>query len=78
MQVTRDDIIGIIREAKVVESPEALRSDVSLTDQGIDSLGMFSVVLALQEKYAIEIPESDIDGLNSINDFIGYLSKCLT
>lgn len=78
MQVTRDDIIGIIREAKVVESPEALRSDVSLTDQGIDSLGMFSVVLALQEKYAIDIPESDIDALNSIDDFIGYLSKCST
>jgi acyl carrier protein len=77
MQVTREDIIAIIRLAKVVESPENLRTDVKLTDQGIDSLGMFSIILALQEKYGIEIPDADIDMLKTINELMGYIEKRL-
>lgn len=74
MQVTREDIIAAIQQAKVVEAPENLRSDVKLADQGIDSLGMFSVILSLQEKYGIEIPDPDIDRLNTIDALIDYLN----
>lgn len=74
MQVTREDIVAVIHQAKVVEAPENLRSDMKLADQGIDSLGMFSVILALQEKYRIEIPDPDIDRLNTIDNLIAYLN----
>lgn len=77
MQVTREDIIVAIQQAKVVEAPENLRSDVKLADQGIDSLGMFNVILTLQEKYGIEIPDPDIDRLNSIDELISYLNMRL-
>lgn len=74
MQVTREDIIAAIQQAKVVDAPDSLRSDIKLTDQGIDSLGMFNVILVLQEKYAIEIPDPDIDRLNTIDELIAYLN----
>jgi len=74
MQVTREDIIQAIRAAKVSDAPESLRSDLKLTDQGIDSLGMFNVILVLQEKYAIEIPDPDVDRLNTIDELIAYLN----
>lgn len=74
MPVTREDIIDAIRQAKVVEAPENLRSDLSLTDQGLDSLGMFSVVLALQEKYAVSIPDNEVDRLNTIEELIAYFN----
>ena len=73
MQVTREDIIAAIKQAKVHEAPENLRPDVKLTDQGIDSLGMFSVILSIQEKYGIEIPDDDIDLLNTIDDLTRYI-----
>jgi acyl carrier protein len=74
MQVTREDIIAAIQQAKVVEVPDSLRSDIKLTDQGVDSLGMFNVILVLQEKYGIEIPDPDIDRLNTIDELIAYLN----
>lgn len=77
MQVTREDIVASIRQANVVDTPESLRPDHKLTDQGIDSLGMFSVILALQEKYAIEIPDQDIDQLNTIDELVTYLNSRL-
>ena len=77
MQVTREDIIAAIQEAKVVDTPDSLRSDIKLTEQGIDSLGMFNVILALQEKYAIEIPDQDVDRLHTIDELIAYLNTRL-
>lgn len=77
MQVTRKDIIAAIKQAKVVDAPDSLRSDMKLIEQGIDSLGMFNVILVLQEKYAIEIPDPDIDLLNTIDELIAYLNTRL-
>ncbi len=74
MQVTREDIDAAIQQAKVVNAPNSLRSDIKLTDQGIDSLGMFNVILVLQEKYAIEISDEDIDRLNTIEELIAYFN----
>jgi acyl carrier protein len=76
MHATRDDIIAAIRQAKVIDDPDKLRSDMKLTDQGIDSLGMFSVILAIQEKYGIEIRDEDIGQLNTIDEMIAYLNAC--
>ncbi|KNE28281.1 acyl carrier protein [Achromobacter spanius] len=77
MQVTQAEIVAAIRQADVVDSPEKLRPDLKLTDQGIDSLDMFSVILALQEKYAIEISDDDIDGLDSIDQMAAYINARL-
>ncbi|ASC64848.1 hypothetical protein B9P52_11265 [Achromobacter denitrificans] len=74
MQATQEDIIAVIRQANVVDFPETLRPDLKLTDQGIDSLDMFSVILALQEKYGIEISDDDIDGLHSIDQMTAYIN----
>lgn len=77
MKVTREDVIAAVREAKVVSDPEKLRDDIKLADQGIDSLGVFNILLVLGEKYGIEIPDSDVDQLNSIDVIADYLNRRL-
>nr|WP_256672696.1 phosphopantetheine-binding protein [Pseudomonas sp. C1C7] len=51
-----------------------MRDDVSLTDQGVDSLGVFTVVMNIQDACEIEIPDGDLDRLKTINDFVEYLT----
>lgn len=77
MSIAREDIVAVIRKANVVSDPDKLRDDITLDDQGIDSLGIFNVILLLQEKYGLEIPDEDMDPLVSISAIVDYLNKRL-
>merc|ERR1711941_47393 len=44
------------------------------TDLGLDSLDIVELGLALEEEFAIEIPDADAEGLLSIPDAVEYLS----
>jgi acyl carrier protein len=77
MKVMREDVIAAIRDAKVVSDPEKIRDEIKLSDQGIDSLGVFNILLLLGEKYGIEIPDSDVDQLTSVVVIVDYLNRRL-
>ena len=77
MSVVINDILAVIQEAKVVDNPNNLRSDIKLSEQGIDSLGIFNVLFLLDEKYSIEIPDTDIDHLTTIDAIVAYMNKRL-
>lgn len=77
MIIAREDIVAVIRKANVVSDPDKLRDDITLADQGIDSLGIFNVILLLQEKYEVEIPDEDMDSLANISTIVNYLNKRL-
>jgi acyl carrier protein len=73
MQIERSDIISAIDEANVVANPEGLRDSIPLEDQGIDSLGLFNIILLLEERYELKVSDEDIEKLHSIEDIILYL-----
>ena len=77
MSVKRESILSLIQESKAVEDVTKLRDDVKLSDQGIDSLEFFNVLLLISEKYGIDIPDEDSDHLNTINQIIEYLNRNL-
>lgn len=74
MTITRDDILAVIKEGKLLDDVSQLRDDIPLPEQGIDSLGMFNLLFLLDEKHKINIPDSDIDSLVTINGIITYLN----
>lgn len=78
MPVTRENILSAIREAKAVQDVTRLRDDVKLSDQGIDSLEIFNVLLVISERYNIDIPDEDTDQLNTIKQIVEYLNRRLT
>jgi acyl carrier protein len=77
MSVNRESILSLIQESKAVEDVTKLRDDVKLSDQGIDSLEFFNVLLLISEKYGIDIPDEDSDHLHTINQIIEYLNRNL-
>ncbi|OGX06023.1 MAG: hypothetical protein A3G87_08415 [Omnitrophica bacterium RIFCSPLOWO2_12_FULL_50_11] len=78
MPVTREDVLAAIHIAKAVQDVTKLRDDVKLSDQGIDSLEIFNVLLVISEKYDIDIPDEDSDHLNTIKQIVEYLNRRLT
>ncbi|MGH8691144.1 MAG: acyl carrier protein [Burkholderiales bacterium] len=77
MPIGRDEVLSAIRESGVLDDVSALRDDVKLTEQGIDSLGMFNVLLVLSERHGIEIPDQDAANLNTVMQITEYLNARL-
>lgn len=77
MRVSRDDVLNAIAEANVVDDVSVLNEQLPITDQGTDSLGFFNVILVLQEKYNLEIPDEDVDNINSVLEIVNYLNEKL-
>lgn len=74
MPIGRDEVLAAIRDSEMLDDVSRLRDDVKLTEQGIDSLGMFNVLLVLSERYGIQIPDQDAEKLNTISQITEYFN----
>ncbi len=52
-------------------TPEARFSE----DLGLDSLDAVEVVMAIEDEFAVEIPDAEADKISSIDDAIKYISS---
>lgn len=77
MPITREDVLSAIQKARTAADVTKLRDEVKLSDQGLDSLDIFNLLLVLSERYHIEIPDADVERLETINSIIEYLDNRL-
>ncbi|WP_422777377.1 acyl carrier protein [Pseudomonas mediterranea] len=75
MPTTKETIIELISNANVGADASSLRDNLRLIDQGIDSMDIFAIMLAIQDHYQIQIPDSDIENLKTLNDLISYIDS---
>lgn len=65
---------AIIRDQ--LEIPEEVTDDKSFTDDlGADSLAIVELVLALEEKFGIKIPDDKVDAIKTVGDAVGYIRE---
>lgn len=74
MTVTAEAIRNIIEEADTMADMDTLVNDISLVEQGIDSLDMANIYLLLEEKYDVKIPDTELGMLTSVDAIVSYLS----
>lgn len=74
MKVKVEDILELIKETGVLVDVNTLKSDKSLSDQGIDSLDIANIFLNIQEKYDVVIPIEKTQELNSIDKILDYIN----
>jgi len=72
--VNVSQILETIENANLVADVTALDLDKPLREQGIDSLDFSGVLFNIEEVFGIEIPDEDIDGLQSINGIVDYIN----
>ena len=55
--------------------PEDVADNKSFTDDlGADSLAIVELVLALEEKFDVKIPDDEVDKIKTVGDAIGYIT----
>jgi acyl carrier protein len=79
MTISEQEIFAGFAEVieEVVGVPAAeVALDASLADDlDIDSLSMVEVVVSAQDKFDVEIPDSELEGLNTVQDVVNYLLR---
>ncbi|CAD7287981.1 MULTISPECIES: acyl carrier protein [Campylobacter] len=70
-----DDVRDVVVEQLSVE-PDAVKLESKIIeDLGADSLDVVELVMALEEKFGIEIPDGEAEKLISISDVVTYVEK---
>lgn len=66
-------VIEIICEQLDVKADEVDASKSFTDDLGADSLAIVELVLALEEKFDVKIPDDEVDGIRTVGDAVSYI-----
>jgi acyl carrier protein len=74
MAVDQDQIVRIIANQLQIDEDQ-VKSDASFMDDlGADSLDTVELIMALEEEFDIEIPDSDAEKIRTVQDAFEYLA----
>lgn len=77
MKATIENIKEIIEKADVLGDVSQMRSDVLLSEQGIDSLDVVNVYLLIEEEFDVKIPDEDLNKVQTIDAIVEYVNEKL-
>lgn len=69
----QDTVIQFIAETAKIDAGTIKPESNFIDDLKFDSLDLVELVMKLEDKFGIEIPEQEADGLKKVSDVIAYL-----
>ncbi len=70
-----DDVKEVVVEQLDCDIAEIKEDSKFIEDLGADSLDVVELVMALEEKFDIEIPDEDAEGIQTVADAIKYIEE---
>ncbi len=68
-----DDVKAVVVEQLNVNPDEVKEESKFVEDLGADSLDVVELVMALEEKFDIEIPDEDAEKIATVSDAIKFI-----
>jgi len=75
---TSDEVKAIIVEQLGVKAEEVTPEASFIDDLGADSLDTVELVMALEEKFGVEIPDEDAEKIATVGNAITYIEEKAT
>lgn len=69
-----DRVLSVVKSNQKVDASKVSET-ATFKDVGLDSLDEVEVVMALEEEFALEIPDADADKIRSATDAIDYIAS---
>ena len=70
-----DDIKEVVVEQLSVSANEVKEDAKFVEDLGADSLDVVELVMALEEKFDIEIPDDEAEKIGTVQDVVNYIES---
>lgn len=70
-----DDVKAVIVEQLGVNADEVKENSNFIDDLNADSLDVVEMIMALEEKFSIEIPDQDAEAIKTVKDVVDYIEK---
>ena len=70
-----DDVKAVVVEQLSVNADEVKEESKFVEDLGADSLDVVELVMALEEKFDIEIPDADAEAIATLGDALRYIEN---
>ena len=70
-----DDIREVVVEQLGVNADEVKEDAKFVEDLGADSLDVVELVMALEEKFDIEIPDDEAEKIRTVKDVVNYIEN---
>ena len=61
-----------------VDGPKIMMTADLLTDLDLDSLDTMEMTLGIEERFGIEIPDSELESLRTVGDAVSLVERTLT
>ena len=74
---TNNDIIRLLIESDAMAETDEFLPDVPLKQMGIQSLDKFNLFLLIEESFDLEIPDDQLERLDSISSIAEYVTANL-
>lgn len=69
-----DRVLAVVKSNQKVDASKVSET-ASFKDMGLDSLDEVEVVMALEEEFALEIPDAEADKIRSASDAIDFIAS---
>lgn len=69
-----DRILSVVKNFDKVDAAKVTPEAKFAEDLGLDSLDAVEVVMAIEDEFAIEIPDAEADKITSVSDAIEFIS----
>jgi acyl carrier protein len=70
-----DEVKEVIVEQLNVSPDEVKPESRFVEDLGADSLDVVEMIMALEEKFEIEIPDNEAEKIKTVQDVVDYIEK---
>ena len=67
-------VLSVIKNFDKVDPSKVLPTSKFGDDLGLDSLDSVEVVMAIEDEFAIEIPDAEADRIGSVGDAVEYIA----
>ncbi len=75
MAIAFEELKDLISEKLGIEKDQIVESASFINDLGVDSLEQVELIMELEKKFDISIPDEDQDKLGSVGDLLAYLNE---